>query len=107
MKGIVTGEMPNIPAVFHFSEYSLPVMNRILAGKMPKIPAKCGQFMQNLITRCWSLNPEDRLSFDEILEEFRKCNFAIVLEADPKELRSYARGIIAWEDGNSRFQNGT
>jgi hypothetical protein len=63
--------------------------------------------MQNLIARCWSLNPEDRPSFDEILEEFWKCDFAIVPGADPDELRSYAWGINAWEDGNSRAQNGT
>jgi hypothetical protein len=62
--------------------------------------------MQNLITRCWSLDPKDRASFDEILEEFQKFDFAIVPGADPNELRSYAWGISAWEDGNSRTQNG-
>jgi hypothetical protein len=82
-------------------------MNRILAGDMPKIPGKCGPFMQNLITRCWSLNPGDRPSFDEILEEFWKCDFAIVPGADSNELRSYAWGINAWEEGNSLVQNGT
>jgi serine/threonine protein kinase len=92
-------------AVFPCSEYPLPVMKRIVIGEMPKIPAKCGQFVQNLITRCWSLNPEDRPSFDQILGEFQACDFAIVPDADPDELRSYASGIIAWEDGNARVQN--
>jgi serine/threonine protein kinase len=105
--GLVLYEILVGSAVFPSSEYSLPVMKRILAGEMPEIPAKCGQFMQNLISRCWSLNPGDRPSFDQILEEFQRSNFAIVPGADPDELKSYAWGIIAWEDGNSRVQNGT
>jgi serine/threonine protein kinase len=105
--GLVLYEILVGSAVFLSSAYPKPVMKGILAGDMPESPAKCGKFIQNLIARCWSLNPEDRPSFDQILEEFQTCNFAIVPGADPKQLRSYAWGIIAWEDGNLRFQNGT
>jgi serine/threonine-protein kinase CTR1 len=102
--GLVLYEILIGSAVFPSSRKDMEVMGCILAGDMPEIPAKCGQFMQNLISRCWSPNPEDRPSFDEILEEFRKCDFAIVPDADPGELRPRAWGIIAWEDGNSRVQ---
>jgi serine/threonine-protein kinase len=83
--GLVLHEILIGPAVFPYSRNDIEVMGRILAGDMPEIPAKCGQFMQNLISRGWSLNPEGHPSFDEILDEFWKCDFAPVF-----------RGILIW-----------
>jgi serine/threonine protein kinase len=101
--GLILYEILVGSAVFQLSEARFPIMRRILTGDMPEIPARCGPFMQNLIPRCWSLNPGDRPSFEEILDEFRLWDFAIIPDADSDKLRSFAWGITAWEDGNSRL----
>jgi serine/threonine protein kinase len=84
-------------AVFPSSMEPFPVMRILLAGEMPTIPEKCGHFMQNLIPRCWSMNPEDRPSFDEILNEFQAANLAIIPGADPEQIRGFLVGVLAWE----------
>jgi serine/threonine protein kinase len=75
----------------------LPVMRLLLKGEMPTIPDTCGSFMKNMISRCWSMNPANRPSFDDILNEFQAQNFQIIPDADPDALRTFVWGVIAWE----------
>jgi hypothetical protein len=64
---------------------------------MPSLPKECGELMRSLISRCWSVNPYARPSFDEILQEFIAVNFAILPEADPSVVQRCVRGVLAWE----------
>jgi serine/threonine protein kinase len=89
--------------VFDPDEPPFPVMRVILAGEMPPVPDSCGKYMQQLITRCWSKEPESRPSFPDIFEDFRAHNFAIFPDADGHMIRDYVCGILAWEaDGQLR-----
>jgi serine/threonine protein kinase len=92
--------------VFARDEPPFPVMRQLLAGDMPRVPDLCGEFMQGLINRCWSQNPECRPSFDEILEEFRVRSFAIFPDANGNTLREYVCGVLAWEVGQPLVSDG-
>jgi serine/threonine protein kinase len=95
--GLVLYEILVGSPVFPLSMAARPVMKCILNSDMPKIPSTCGEMMQKLIKRCWSMNPGDRPSFDDIFAEFQANNFDIVPGANAITIRDYARGILAWE----------
>jgi serine/threonine protein kinase len=84
--------------VFPSSEYAFPVMRKLLKGDMPPIPDRVGNLMQGLIGRCWSLDPEKRPTFDDILNEFEVSQFAILPGASPDTIKEYFCSVKAWED---------
>jgi serine/threonine protein kinase len=88
-------------AVFPSSMEPFPVMRLLLKGEMPRIPERCGTFMKNLIPRCWSMTPERRPSFDEILNEFQAVNLEITIGADYQRIRHFLTGVLAWEARSS------
>jgi hypothetical protein len=53
--------------------------------------------MQSLIPRCWSTNPNDRPSFEDILNEFRSCGFAILPGADADVIRKAVSEVLEAE----------
>jgi serine/threonine protein kinase len=85
--------------VFPCSMPPLPVMKMVLAGDMPPIPIQCGDFMEGLIRRCWSLKAEDRPSMEDIFDEFQSNEFAIIPGAIPNTVREYCLAVLAWEAG--------
>jgi hypothetical protein len=72
-------------------------MRKLFAGEMPVIPDRIGIVMQSLITRCWSLNSEDRPSFDAILEELRGNDFTVFPGASSRKVFEYVRSVLDWE----------
>jgi serine/threonine protein kinase len=84
-------------AVFPACMQPFPIMRQVLTGTMPAIPAKCGKFMQSLIARCWSMNPQSRPSFEAIFVELQLNGFDNFPDADPRVIREYVTGILAWE----------
>jgi serine/threonine protein kinase len=91
--------------VFSHDESPFQVMRRLRSGDMAQIPDSCGWFMQELIPRCWSKDPESRPSFQTILDEFRSNNFAIFPGADATVICEYVCGIFAWEDQQRLFED--
>jgi serine/threonine protein kinase len=83
--------------VFPLSLYPRPVLRLLLKGEMPIIPDLCGSRMQDLIHRCWSMNPESRPSFHSILSEFTSAEFDIVPGALAVRVREYVEEIRQWE----------
>jgi serine/threonine protein kinase len=67
--------------VFRSSMMSFPIMRKVLTGDVPSIPDHIGKVTQSLISRCWSLKPECRPSFNDILNEVRTCDFALGLHS--------------------------
>jgi hypothetical protein len=53
--------------------------------------------MQDLIRRCWLMDPAKRPRVDEIIRDFRAAQFQIVPRADPVKLLMYVGDIEAWE----------
>jgi TPR repeat protein len=89
---IVTGR----PA-FPKSLAPLPVVRMLRSGTMPEVPDACGDLMQEVIRRCWSMSPESRPSFDEILKSFLSRGFAMLPGADASRIANYVRGVEDWE----------
>jgi serine/threonine-protein kinase len=97
--GLILYEVLLGSAVFPSSMAPFAIMRRVLSGDMPSIPSICGKFMQNLIARCWSRNACSRPSFDEIFIELQSNDFDNFPGADPRVIREYIIGILAWEVG--------
>jgi TPR repeat protein/serine/threonine protein kinase len=64
---------------------------------LPELPLTLGPLMQNLIRRCWSLNPAERPSFQDILQEFSASGWAILPHADPKVIEESVLKVIRLE----------
>jgi serine/threonine protein kinase len=67
--------------------------------QLPEIPAAFGQIMRNLIPRCWSAGPSQRPSFEEILELFRSCQFAILPGTDGAAIERTVSEVLEVEKG--------
>jgi serine/threonine-protein kinase TNNI3K len=95
--GLIVFEVLVGRPVFASSESPFQVIRRHRNGEMPAIPARCGEFMQKLIPRCWSKDPSLRPAFDEILREFRAVNFGIIPNAQASLISEAVSGVLAWE----------
>ncbi|KAK8844443.1 hypothetical protein M9Y10_024301 [Tritrichomonas musculus] len=84
---IVTGDSPYGDLG---SLSSFVFANKVMSGYRPKLNSKIPRKMQNLLSRCWSDNPHDRPSFDEIFEELSSDNFGYLGESvEEEEIREY------------------
>ena len=43
----------------------------VIKGNRPKIPNSIPEYYRSLITRCWSQDPNDRQSFDAIVDQLK------------------------------------
>jgi serine/threonine protein kinase len=95
--GLILCEILMGRAVFDEDYSAREIVHAITKGKMPDIPDRVSPAMKELIGRCWSMNPADRPSFDQILGEFEELNFGLVPGADSKTVWEYVRGVRDWE----------
>jgi hypothetical protein len=95
--GVIMYEILLASLVFSPDEARFEVMKRILHGEMPPIPEKCRKLIEELIPKCWSKNPESRLSFAEILDEFPRNDFSLVPGANARVIHEYVRGVLTLE----------
>jgi serine/threonine protein kinase len=102
--GLIVYEILLGTAVFPDSMSPFEIMRQVLKGYMPSIPESYGEFMQNLISRCCSMDPQSRPSFDEIFAHLQSKDFDAFPGADPRVIREYVRGILAWETRYSLSQ---
>jgi serine/threonine protein kinase len=72
------------------------------ASQLRTPPSYFGSFMQNLIDRCWSLNPDDRPSFRAIFNEFSARGWAILPDADADLIGESVAGVLSLEARLSR-----
>jgi serine/threonine protein kinase len=71
----------------------------------PEIPDHVYPHIQDLIRRCWSAEPIDRPSFDEILSIIESNHFEIVAEADTAAVQGYVSGVRDWEMESEEASN--
>jgi serine/threonine protein kinase len=102
--GSVLYEILTGSPVFPHNERPFPVMRKLFAREFPKLPESHGPMMQSLIERCWNLDPRDRPSFDEILNEFCADPEQIVPGADASKISGYVREIISLESESASKQ---
>jgi serine/threonine protein kinase len=95
--GLVLYEILTKRPVFDPVELSFPIIRRLRARDFPEIPLEYGALMQNLITKCWENDPEDRPSFQEIFTWFQDAKFAILPSADAIEIGEFCTAVLEWE----------
>jgi TPR repeat protein len=95
--GSILFEILSEKPVFGASLRPFPIMRELLSGHMPAIPDVCGSRMQDLIRRCWLMDPELRPSFDAIIREFSNNRFDVVPGAQLRRVREYVEGVCKWE----------
>jgi serine/threonine protein kinase len=95
--GMLVYEILTGNPVFRSSGSALAIMARILTGDMPTVPDECGSLMQDLIPRCWAIDPDRRPTFDDIIRDFAAAEFRIVPSADEGRLAIYFDDIQRWE----------
>jgi serine/threonine protein kinase len=96
--GLVLYEILLGRPVFSLSQTPYEIMRHIIGGEMPAIPDRVLPVIKQVIEGCWSLNPNQRPSVDDILHAFRSVNYEIVPGADRDEVSSYVRGVRDWEE---------
>lgn len=65
------------------------IMSDTLEGKRPKIDASVPLVYRNLIERCWAADPDNRPSFDSIVDEIKSNHEFITDEIDENEFFDY------------------
>jgi serine/threonine protein kinase len=95
----ILGETP----VFGPSDWPLGIRERLVKGEMPPTCPTWGILMQDLIRRCWSLDPDERPGFAMIIKEFEYAGFVIVPGANEQRVRDFVQGVLQWE-GRSLYR---
>jgi abelson tyrosine-protein kinase 1/abelson tyrosine-protein kinase 2 len=96
--GLILYELLTGSPVFSPLEPPFEVIRRFRRWDLPVLPAACGSLMQDLIRRCWCVEPEGRPPFHQILWEFRCCNFDILPNIASSEVRDFCEAIMEWEE---------
>jgi serine/threonine protein kinase len=95
--GLILYEIVVGHAVFPLSMRPAEIIRIHKNGDRPNIPNSVVTSMKTLIELCWSPNPSDRPSFNEILKHIESNHFTIIPGADAKMIRLYVRGVRDWE----------
>jgi serine/threonine protein kinase len=95
--GLILYEVLVGEAVFPPSEPLMFVLKRLRARDLPKIPAKRGRVMQELIPKCWDRDPNARPSFETIFQLIEDRKFEIIPGANAKIIEEFCGCIVEWE----------
>jgi mitogen-activated protein kinase kinase kinase 9 len=85
---IVTGER-----AYDLKLTLFQLINLIGNGRMPEVPKTVVPFVGDMIRSCWSLDPEKRPAFNEILCELRKNEFKVFPSVNPERIRQFVREL--------------
>lgn len=92
MYQIVTNERPF--KKFNFSE----IIQRVKKGERPTFNVPVPNSYQSLIEKCWSQDPKERPSFDEILTQLQNDAGFITDTVDKDDYQNFIRYIQACQD---------
>jgi serine/threonine protein kinase len=98
--GLVLYEVFAREPVFDSRAPPFSVIGRLRHRDLPRLPAEAGQFMSELISRCWQDDPSKRPSFDEVFRLFEARHFAIIPGANAIEIQEYCESVVKWEESN-------
>ena len=93
---IVTGKL----ALRDLSETEVPSF--VGHGKRPEIPKSVLPFTRKLIERCWSQDPSQRPSFEEIYGDLKKGDFRLFDDVDCLAVSLYGRYLLQLEKSSTK-----
>lgn len=66
----------------------------ILNGERPEIPNSINPLMREIISKCWSANPDERMKFNEIYNKLQTIDFSITQNVDVNIVKQYINYIF-------------
>ncbi|KAK8897656.1 hypothetical protein M9Y10_015619 [Tritrichomonas musculus] len=84
---------------FNFFEISY----KVIEGYRPKFLKKIPESYKNLIERCWEKEPENRPTFDEILNQLRNDRGFITDQIDEEKFKKYVKYIDDYKTSFNEF----
>lgn len=99
-------EMVTKQPVFPRNIQPAPLMRRVLDGTRADIPESVCPEVREIISRCWSVDPGQRLSFAQIYDILSGINFKITPNVDEQVVKAYVEQIDPTVDINVRLWNG-
>jgi serine/threonine protein kinase len=73
----------------------------------PAVPAYVLRDVRELIYDCWSDDPNNRPSFDSILDWLEKHQFKLTLRVNSSKVSRFVEGIKAWEESQTMVNDAT
>jgi serine/threonine protein kinase len=95
--GLILYEIVAGSAVFPKTLTPFEIIRKHHSQERPSISNHVGLALGTLIQRCWSPDPDDRPSFNEMIHDIQSNEFKLVPEANTDIVRSYVRGVLDWE----------
>ena len=71
----------------YFTMTNSEAMEKIVEGYRLPQPEECSQDMYKLMLSCWNVNPEERPTFEKILETIEKLNGVTLIESTFVEVK--------------------
>ena len=93
--GMLVYEILTLNHPFEEIKNPLELRKRVLEGYRPPIPSNIHASYKKIIERCWLHNPEQRPSFDKIVEELEVDRGLIIEGVNNEEYREYINMIKA------------
>lgn len=79
--------------VFDRNIQPLPLMKKVCDGIRPTIPDSIHPEIRNIISRCWEVLPDQRLSFNKIYKILENINFKITPNVDVDLVKDYINEV--------------
>jgi serine/threonine protein kinase len=76
----------------------------IMTDKWPTIPEFVVPSARKLINDCWSKEPGDRLSFEEIVDRLTEMKFKLIPGVNSSKISDFVKGIKEFEKCNSMVE---
>jgi mitogen-activated protein kinase kinase kinase 11 len=68
-----------------------------MGGIRPQVPGVMPPSLQELMNACWAAAPEERKSFDVIVQMFKRCGWRFWNDVDTQVVAEYVEKIELWE----------
>jgi serine/threonine protein kinase len=80
--GLILYEILVGESVFPKNMAIAPIVRLHVRGFRPRIPESVSPIVASVIEKCWSVNPRNRPSFEEIFNELREAQFPFFRDVD-------------------------